>query len=287
MAGRIAAGGLISDDIAFDLVSSRLQQPDVQQAGAVLDGYPRSVEQARRLEAVAHVEVVVNLAMRQEALVAKLLGRCVAPHREGERASSLRQHWPLNAAPAAPSSASARPVTGLASHGPGRRRSRIPRGRPARCRCTCARCGKSYNTASVHLAPDALRMLPPVILMALAPPGGRCEACGCAQMVRRADDTPATIANRLEAHWTLVAAVERHYRELAASPARGAEHGASGTSHFDRPPPRVVDFEITAGIPETLPHLARAVCATGRVTVGAGGHAVLASVGAGGRRGGV
>jgi adenylate kinase len=73
---KIAAGHLLEDDVVFDLVSKRIGQSDVAETGAVLDGFPRSVAQAERLEELTRVELVVNLAMREDALVAKLLGRC-------------------------------------------------------------------------------------------------------------------------------------------------------------------------------------------------------------------
>ena len=75
MEKRIAAGHLLDDETVFALISKRMGQPDVASVGAVLDGYPRSVDQAHRLRDVAEVEVVVNLAMREDALIAKLLGR--------------------------------------------------------------------------------------------------------------------------------------------------------------------------------------------------------------------
>ena len=71
----VASGGLLHDGIVTSLLESRLDRPDAA-FGAVLDGYPRSLEQAKRLDSIAHVELVVNLSMREEGLVAKLLGRC-------------------------------------------------------------------------------------------------------------------------------------------------------------------------------------------------------------------
>jgi hypothetical protein len=69
-------------------------------------------------------------------------------------------------------------------------------------------------------------------------------------MARRSDDSPDTIAARLRDHWRQCLPVENHFRQSQST--------------------RMVDFEITAGISETLPNLVRAICATGRVTVGSG-----------------
>ena len=208
----IAAGYLLPDDTAFRMVGARLAAPDVAEAGAVLDGYPRTVDQARRLDEVADVGLVVNLAMREDALVAKLLGRCA-----------------------------------------------------------CSNCGRGYNSATVHLLANCARGLPTVSLRPLLPPRGRCEECGCVRMERRADDTAATISNRLREYHKTCSPVEEHYRELEAA-ALGGGDGRGGRG--GGPPLRVVDFEITAGIPETLPNLARAMLATGAVNVGDGSEAL-------------
>src|SRR5215212_714516 len=49
VAATLAGGGLVGDDLMTDLVRSRLQQPDAQH-GFLLDGFPRTVAQARTLE---------------------------------------------------------------------------------------------------------------------------------------------------------------------------------------------------------------------------------------------
>lgn len=248
---KIAAGQLLDDEVVLDLLAKRIAQADVAKTGAVLDGFPRSIAQAERLEELSEVELVVNLAMREDALVAKLLGRCalllpaslMIPLATQLCPSQSRHLWRQSLVPK-PAPPGAFCCVADGSDGSAHHRHR----------CTCANCGRSYNTASVNLGPDTHRMLPPVILKPLAPPGGRCESCGCPRMARRADDTPETIAARLRAHWRQCSPVENHYRE------------------GDRT--RVVDFEIVAGIPETLPNLLRAICATGRVTVGAGEQAL-------------
>ncbi len=45
----MAAGGLVGDDLMIDLVRDRLAQPDAA-AGFILDGFPRTINQARVLD---------------------------------------------------------------------------------------------------------------------------------------------------------------------------------------------------------------------------------------------
>lgn len=73
------AGGLVDDRIVIGIVSERLQEPDAQ-AGFLLDGFPRTVEQARELDRIMaeHCEgplLVVNVEVPDEELVRRLLSR--------------------------------------------------------------------------------------------------------------------------------------------------------------------------------------------------------------------
>lgn len=70
-------GKLLSDEIVVELLSNRLGhvEPSV---GYILDGFPRTLSQARVLdEAVGGVDMAVNLRLREDVLVAKCLGRRV------------------------------------------------------------------------------------------------------------------------------------------------------------------------------------------------------------------
>jgi adenylate kinase len=72
-------GELVPDALILDLVRDRLTQPDAE-AGWLLDGFPRNVEQAKFLDALLaeigqSCDCVVNLEVPDEVLVARLLGR--------------------------------------------------------------------------------------------------------------------------------------------------------------------------------------------------------------------
>lgn len=91
----------------------------------------------------------------------------------------------------------------------------------------CSKCGANYNVADINVPAgengEAAITMPP-----LSPPAS-CEA----HMVTREDDTMETIMKRLEVYKASAKPVEDFY----------AERGM------------LLDFEITGGIPETLPTL--------------------------------
>ncbi|CAA2962116.1 probable adenylate kinase 6, chloroplastic [Olea europaea subsp. europaea] len=69
-------GKLISDEIIINLLSKRLEEIQAKgETGFILDGFPRTVRQAEILEGVTDIGLVINLKLREEALIAKCLGR--------------------------------------------------------------------------------------------------------------------------------------------------------------------------------------------------------------------
>jgi len=78
--GRImAAGDLVPDGLIVDVVRARLPEAE-QGVGALLDGFPRTVAQARALDQMLadeghRVDFIVALEVPQEALVNRLLHR--------------------------------------------------------------------------------------------------------------------------------------------------------------------------------------------------------------------
>ncbi|KAG9158841.1 hypothetical protein Leryth_017870 [Lithospermum erythrorhizon] len=69
-------GKLISDEIVIDLLSKRLEAGEAKgESGFILDGFPRTIRQAEILEEVTDIDLVINLKLREEALIAKCLGR--------------------------------------------------------------------------------------------------------------------------------------------------------------------------------------------------------------------
>jgi adenylate kinase len=83
VAATLASGGLVSDSLMTDLVRERLARPDAR-AGFVLDGFPRTVVQARALDEMLAAPspappplIVVLVAVADEAIVRRLSRRRV------------------------------------------------------------------------------------------------------------------------------------------------------------------------------------------------------------------
>jgi adenylate kinase len=70
------SGSLVPDEITIDTVKERLKEGDVNQ-GYVLDGFPRTVAQADALSELTSLDLVLNLFVGDEAIVARLSGRRV------------------------------------------------------------------------------------------------------------------------------------------------------------------------------------------------------------------
>ena len=74
-------GQLVPDEVVVGIVQERLLEPDCGQ-GALLDGFPRTVVQARSLDRVlgemnSRLDAVVHIAVEEEELIARLTGRRV------------------------------------------------------------------------------------------------------------------------------------------------------------------------------------------------------------------
>lgn len=72
------AGQLVPDEVVIALVKERLAMDDCQQ-GYILDGFPRTVEQAQALESFACIDAVINLDVADDVLIRRLSGRRVCP----------------------------------------------------------------------------------------------------------------------------------------------------------------------------------------------------------------
>ena len=71
-------GQLVPDAVVIDIVKERLTMEDCQK-GYILDGFPRTVEQAQALATFAKIDAAVNLDVADEVLVKRLSGRRVCP----------------------------------------------------------------------------------------------------------------------------------------------------------------------------------------------------------------
>lgn len=74
VAGVIASGRFVSDDITNDILKKRISEPDAKN-GFILDGYPRTVAQAKFLEGLARIDAVILLHIPQDVLIEKIAAR--------------------------------------------------------------------------------------------------------------------------------------------------------------------------------------------------------------------
>lgn len=73
------AGKLVSDDLIIEMIRLRLQAPDCAN-GFILDGFPRTLQQARSLDALlgqtqAFLNRVIEFTVDEEQLVERITGR--------------------------------------------------------------------------------------------------------------------------------------------------------------------------------------------------------------------
>ncbi|MBR2571562.1 MAG: adenylate kinase [Clostridia bacterium] len=76
------AGELVPDAVVIEMVKERLAQDDCKN-GYLLDGFPRTVEQAEALDGFCPPDAVVDLEVPDEALLARLTGRRVCVKCQG------------------------------------------------------------------------------------------------------------------------------------------------------------------------------------------------------------
>ncbi len=73
------AGGLVSDDIVIGIVSDRIDEPDCAN-GFILDGFPRTVAQAKALDTLLaqkglELDAVVEIVVDENALLDRIIKR--------------------------------------------------------------------------------------------------------------------------------------------------------------------------------------------------------------------
>jgi len=72
--GYTVRGELVPDDIVVELLRKRISQPDCA-GGFILDGFPRTVPQAKALEGIAPIGVVINLDVPDTVIIERLSAR--------------------------------------------------------------------------------------------------------------------------------------------------------------------------------------------------------------------
>ncbi|KAH7292121.1 hypothetical protein KP509_29G052600 [Ceratopteris richardii] len=73
LANMMNQGMLIPDEVVFSVLSKRLEQKiELEGSGFILDGFPRTINQAEVLDQVAEIDLVVNMKLRNTMLARQM-----------------------------------------------------------------------------------------------------------------------------------------------------------------------------------------------------------------------
>ncbi len=72
------AGELVPDDVIIGLIKERMQQEDARN-GVLFDGFPRTIPQAEALAEIAEVSLVISIAVPDDEIVGRIVGRRMDP----------------------------------------------------------------------------------------------------------------------------------------------------------------------------------------------------------------
>jgi len=70
----VEKGELVPDEIVIEVVRNRLSQPDCQK-GFILDGFPRTLNQAKALDEITKIDIVFNFEAPIEVIIDRVSGR--------------------------------------------------------------------------------------------------------------------------------------------------------------------------------------------------------------------
>jgi adenylate kinase len=89
------AGELVPDDLVIDLARDRIAAPDARR-GFLLDGFPRTTEQARALDRLLRgngeaLNAVINLLVPEKTLTERMLGRAALEGRSDDRPETVAE----------------------------------------------------------------------------------------------------------------------------------------------------------------------------------------------------
>ena len=92
----ISKGQLVPDEITVPMVVDRLNEEDAAN-GAILDGFPRTVEQAEKLEEILSgkgkkVDLVINLTTPRDEIITRILNRRVCSNSKCKATYNLTMH---------------------------------------------------------------------------------------------------------------------------------------------------------------------------------------------------
>lgn len=94
----ISKGNLVPDEITVPMVKNRLAEDDAKN-GAILDGFPRTIAQAEKLdkmlaESGEKVDLVINLVTPKEEIIDRMLTRRVCTNQDCKATYNTKLHPP-------------------------------------------------------------------------------------------------------------------------------------------------------------------------------------------------
>ena len=95
----ISKGELVPDDITVPMVDDRLSWDDAKE-GAILDGFPRTIEQAKKLDEILtkkgkKVDLVINLVTPRDEIIDRMLTRRVCTNPDCKATYNIKLHPPI------------------------------------------------------------------------------------------------------------------------------------------------------------------------------------------------
>ncbi len=95
----ISKGNLVPDEITVPMVEDRLSWDDAKN-GSILDGFPRTIEQAEKLDEILkakgkNIDLVINLVTPKEELIDRMLTRRVCTNQECKATYNIKLHPPV------------------------------------------------------------------------------------------------------------------------------------------------------------------------------------------------
>ena len=95
----ISKGNLVPDNITVPMVEDRLTWDDAKN-GVILDGFPRTIEQAKKLDEILNakgekIDLVINLVTPKEEIIDRMLTRRVCTNPDCKATYNVKLHPPI------------------------------------------------------------------------------------------------------------------------------------------------------------------------------------------------
>ena len=95
----ISKGNLVPDDITVPMVEDRLTWDDAKN-GVILDGFPRTIEQAEKLDKILakkgeKIDLVINLVTPKDEKIDRMLTRRVCTNQDCKATYNIKLHPPV------------------------------------------------------------------------------------------------------------------------------------------------------------------------------------------------